>query len=1188
MAGSYGRQLDTNLAVTLELTRSSGGDLARNWRETWCRLRADVEDSNGLPACDACEDNTTPENTAIFFFRPGAHHSAVARRYNPSKNLNASSKSHPIFCFESSNSSRVTEHSCIKDSLENEVEKTTPVNAQHKQIFGREGSLTFHPSSYRIIEPKSLLAQIRYPCNTEQSQLHPLSSSVAVEKTYVQNSPCFGKASDDCSTGEILEHGHHNGFLQTVHTCHNANNDCLGLDDQNITAVNSESSLLPLPRRIAKEQSKSKECRKHPRPLQNTQSTSDNIWHKTLSTAESEKSLFSPNQQNNVHTKVLSTPRTRPFRIIRPWSPLDPPSVDHETKIQGALDSHISCIRRWSEGPSYLSKYRRPPKRHLEVSVEAGERPLQIPQGLQRYSLLHNQQKLISQDSKRLTENEEICRGFQSKALNISSSYQPPVAKHHRSQENTEAESQQNKDVTVSLTSETLNCESQLKALLCPSNDICVNMKTASSTEAKQSISEFFPAMSTPDDHNKNPCHNVECPPVPLKPSDKHKHARGAYMRALLSPEQRHPKSHARRRLLEMDLELPDNTCIEAPATADTSNTTLSDTPFSQNPQATTFDSNSNRHVDAITHRSPHHNYDTCSKKGNSKTATLHQSYRLKRSHTETISSISPTMQECTCLAISCALSSSDLNVPSKSTISHSEPMERSQNSNTSRSNSLYLSSTTYHCDQLPLTHQGDDQRSFYLAACKSCKDINVDYGTCKAKNSTDYVFSTSNPADSHIKGLHCADSKRSEDRSKESSSNHAWCPEDFQNLPNQDNSLIKSLLANQSGLNSPPSPQSLCLQKENTPYVCSYDLPADAHNRPLPPVLQPSHSPPYRNNFYTPLRSSPDATPGVTISKNVDALQFMRHPELLSNVFPSAVSNGTVKPNLGVNVYPLPSRQPLLVSHGEVNAHLPSDAAVVENFRKDEKTLPAQKPLNLPEIPPPQKIPELINGGFGIKNPLFTSKKMENSRGRKYNDQSTDVKGDKPKCHICEKTFDLQRHLNRHLKSHSTFKRYLCRICNKGFNDTFDLKRHTRTHTGVRPYKCQHCGKAFTQRCSLESHSRKVHGQAMSYAPKQRRRKLYVCEDCGNTTEDPADHFLHIKSKHPQSAVLNKFYDKRHFKFEDTNIPKLLCSGAFDTKSPSSFRSSSSSSSSSSSNDSVAVTNLYGTSENPKERRMS
>lgn len=121
----------------------------------------------------------------------------------------------------------------------------------------------------------------------------------------------------------------------------------------------------------------------------------------------------------------------------------------------------------------------------------------------------------------------------------------------------------------------------------------------------------------------------------------------------------------------------------------------------------------------------------------------------------------------------------------------------------------------------------------------------------------------------------------------------------------------------------------------------------------------------------------------------------------------------------------------------------------------------------------------------------------------------------------MCGKRFTLARLLNRHLKCHSDVKRYLCTFCGKGFNDTFDLKRHTRTHTGkpivdstqpfhhfhhfhystltgVRPYRCLLCDKSFTQRCSLESHTLKVHGISHEYGYKERRNKMYVCEECG------------------------------------------------------------------------------------------
>ncbi|XP_034020854.1 putative transcription factor Ovo-like 1a [Thalassophryne amazonica] len=123
--------------------------------------------------------------------------------------------------------------------------------------------------------------------------------------------------------------------------------------------------------------------------------------------------------------------------------------------------------------------------------------------------------------------------------------------------------------------------------------------------------------------------------------------------------------------------------------------------------------------------------------------------------------------------------------------------------------------------------------------------------------------------------------------------------------------------------------------------------------------------------------------------------------------------------------------------------------------------------------------------------------------------------------CQICQKTFQYQRMLNRHAKCHNDTKRHLCSFCGKGFNDTFDLKRHVRTHTGVRPYKCNLCEKAFTQRCSLESHMKKIHSVTLKYAYKERRNKLYVCEECGHTAGTQEELLLHLHSRHPDSPFL-------------------------------------------------------------------
>ena len=71
---------------------------------------------------------------------------------------------------------------------------------------------------------------------------------------------------------------------------------------------------------------------------------------------------------------------------------------------------------------------------------------------------------------------------------------------------------------------------------------------------------------------------------------------------------------------------------------------------------------------------------------------------------------------------------------------------------------------------------------------------------------------------------------------------------------------------------------------------------------------------------------------------------------------------------------------------------------------------------------------------------------------------------GVKYQCQVCHKSYSHPRLLNRHLQSHTPYKKHHCPRCRKGFNDAFDLKRHIRTHTGIKPFHCELCEKSFTQ----------------------------------------------------------------------------------------------------------------------------
>ncbi|XP_028177401.1 transcriptional regulator ovo isoform X1 [Ostrinia nubilalis] len=269
--------------------------------------------------------------------------------------------------------------------------------------------------------------------------------------------------------------------------------------------------------------------------------------------------------------------------------------------------------------------------------------------------------------------------------------------------------------------------------------------------------------------------------------------------------------------------------------------------------------------------------------------------------------------------------------------------------------------------------------------------------------------------------------------------------------------------------------------------------------------------------------------------------VQFQQRPQILSPGFPFSTSNHSLDLDSPTGVsLPSPGGNNSLDGSNHIeNASLSPAAAVsLKKGSGDSKFQILQQRLGLPaELPL-----EFINGGHGVKNPLATEANAR-QREEEKNKQVLVSEDDPTKfvCRICSKNFSLQRLLNRHMKCHSDVKRYLCTFCGKGFNDTFDLKRHTRTHTGVRPYKCNLCEKSFTQRCSLESHCLKVHGVQHTYAYKERRTKMYVCEECGHTTSEPEEHYMHLKKQHPYSPALLKFYDKRHFKFTNASFANQL-----------------------------------------------
>ena len=78
--------------------------------------------------------------------------------------------------------------------------------------------------------------------------------------------------------------------------------------------------------------------------------------------------------------------------------------------------------------------------------------------------------------------------------------------------------------------------------------------------------------------------------------------------------------------------------------------------------------------------------------------------------------------------------------------------------------------------------------------------------------------------------------------------------------------------------------------------------------------------------------------------------------------------------------------------------------------------------------------------------------------------------------CTICDKTFYLQRNLNRHIKIHddksSNKKMYQCDLCNKIFKKENYIEFHKKTvHEKQKMFKCDICFQSFSRTWILNVH---------------------------------------------------------------------------------------------------------------------
>lgn len=83
---------------------------------------------------------------------------------------------------------------------------------------------------------------------------------------------------------------------------------------------------------------------------------------------------------------------------------------------------------------------------------------------------------------------------------------------------------------------------------------------------------------------------------------------------------------------------------------------------------------------------------------------------------------------------------------------------------------------------------------------------------------------------------------------------------------------------------------------------------------------------------------------------------------------------------------------------------------------------------------------------------------------------------------HHCEKSFEVKKCLNSHIKIHPVETLFTCPQCGKSFTERNKLQRHLRVHTGEKPYTCPQCGKSFILSNRLKRHLRALHSRWLPF----------------------------------------------------------------------------------------------------------